>query len=198
MSWPAGHWDIWAPVFTWMLLKRRRPRLWVELHRSIWWHQKKTWRQGYTQWLMRQKARPVLMQHRYAAVPRSVMYPKGAITAAFPGAPFHGTVDWLMALAIWLQVKEIAVWGVDYASSHEEVYQKVGAAYWVGVARGRGIQVRLSPQCPLLSNPMPDTQTYGYDYPPWPRGHHPKDWPMVSLYGEDGRDIIRKGQVFRD
>ena len=189
VGWPAGQWDIWAPVFSWMLLGRRRPRLWVELHRREWWTQPKTWRKDYLRWLTSQRARPILMQRTYRRVPASVAYPKAWIQAQFPDMPFHGTFDWLMALAIALQVKEIAAWGVDYDSSHEEIYQKVGAACWVGFARGRGIRVTLSPGSPLLSNPLPDAQTYGYDYPPWPKGHHPHDWPAESLMEEIPRQL---------
>ena len=178
-EWPAGSWDIWAPVFTWQLLGRRRPRLWVELHRQVWWRQPKTWRRGYLRWLHTYRARPILMQHQWREVPASVRYPRARALREFPSAPFQGTFDWLMALAILLDAKQIAVWGVDYDTAHEMVYQRSGAAYWVGMALGRGITVQFSPCSFLLSTPMPSTKTYGYDYPPWPPGHHPKDWPLL-------------------
>ena len=167
---PSGACDIWAPAFSWRLLGRRRPRLWVELHRREWWRPRKTWRPNYQGGLHTQRARPILMQQHWQDVPASVRYPYALIRAEFPGAPFHGTFDWLMALAILLTVTEIVIWGVDYDSTHEEIYQKVGAAYWVGLARGCGIRVCLSRGSPLLRNPMPARQTYGYDYPPWPKG----------------------------
>lgn len=176
-GWPAGRWDIWAPVFTWKILGRRRPTLWVELHRRCWWHQPKAWRKGYRRWLQTYRARPILMQHRFSEVPASVRYPREIVQGLFSQEPFHGTFDWLMALAIYLEAKQVRVWGVDYNSAHEVVYQRGGAAFWVGLAIGAGIEVGVSPTSELLSNPMPSTQTYGYDYPPWPKGHHPKDWP---------------------
>ena len=187
--WPPGSWDVWAPVFSWKLLGRRRPRLWVELHRREWWMQPKVWRKDYLRWLRAYRARPILMQQHYRSVPASVRYPKALIRREFPGLPLHGTFDWLMALAIVCEVQEIAVWGVDYDSSHEELYQKVGAACWIGVARGRGIRVHISPGSELLRNPMPESQTYGYDYPPWPPGHHPHAWPAESLAEEIPRQI---------
>ena len=180
-AWPTGRWDIWAPVFSWNLLGRRLPTLWIELHQRRHWQQRKSWRRNYQHWLSTYRRRPILMQQKFKAVPASIRYPQELARALVPHAPFHGTFDWLMALAMTLEVKEIAVWGVDYDSAHEEIYQKVGANFWIGVARGRNIDVRISPGSSLMRNPMPQTHTYGYDYPPWPKGHHPDDWPASSL-----------------
>ena len=175
---PRGAWDIWAPVFSWQRIRPARPSVWFELHQPMWWKQPKSWRPGYAAWLKRQRI-PVLMQRHFQAIPASVRYPKEDILNAFPGAPFHGTFDWMMALAIFLQVKDIAVWGLDFGSPHQAIYQKTGGAYWIGRACGEGIHVIVSPRSSVFSNPMPPKQTYGYDYPPWPHGHHPKDWPKT-------------------
>mgnify|MGYP001603550370 CR=1 FL=1 len=177
-TFPTGAWDIWAPAFSWNTLQGRTPTCWFELHRRDWYTQPKTWRREYGLWLQTQVERPVVMWEKDHSVLRSVEYPLADVLAAHPApGPLHGPFDWLMALALCLNAHEIAVWGVDYDDLHEKLYQQPGAAYWVGYARGCGITVPLSPGCTLLDTPMPPAQRYGQDYPPWPAGHHPDDYP---------------------
>lgn len=174
---PDGAWDIWAPMFSWEYLQGREPTLWIEIHGEDQWRSPKSWRADYLDWLLTHKRCPILMQERHAAVPASVRYPKELVQTQYQDSPFHGTMDWLLALAVLLQVTDIALWGAGYDTLHEELYQKPGACYWVGVARGRGIRVQQPSDSCLLDNPMPRAQTYGYNYPPWPRGHHPDEFP---------------------
>lgn len=174
---PYGQWNILAPVFSWRYLQNRIPTAWIEIHGEDQWRSPKIWRKDYLSWLTTQVEQPVLMQESYASVPKSLRFPKELVQAVCPGSPFHGTMDWLLALVIALDVTDIALWGADYNTLHEEIYQKVGAAYWVGFASGRRIRVHIPDNSCILTNPMPRVQTYGYHYPPWPSGHHPHDFP---------------------
>ena len=189
---PTGEWDLWVPSFSWQSLQGRTPTCWVELHQPCWYTQPKTWRQDYERWLTTHVDRPVIMWRTDPMIPRSVEYPLAYVRTAHP-APLamRGTVDWLIALAICLDAQEIALWGVDYDSLHEKLYQQSGAAYWVGYARGCGIDVTMSPGCTLFDTPMPRDLHYGPDYPPWPEGHHPDVYPTQSPGAfKDGLDVL--------
>lgn len=141
---------------------------WFDMHREEIWRQPKPWRDEYPAWLAARQA-PIVMQEAWEDIPASVAYPRAAIAAAFPGAPFHGTFDWMMALAIHWGATDILCHGAGYTSAHEFHFQRPAAWYWIGVARGRGIAVRPGV---LMEAPNPRGE-YGYDYPPWPRGMHP-------------------------
>ena len=146
---------------------------WFDLHRPEIWRQKKSWHPDYQHWLAHQST-SIFMQAEYPEVPASRPYPFAGIRQLFPSAPFAGTLDWMIAFALSLGATELGIYGVEYQSPHERLYQRFGTAYWVGMARGMGVPVTLPPGCRLLDNILPGE--YGPDFPPWPPGHHPNDW----------------------
>ncbi len=159
----------WANQSDWL-----KPEAWFDIHRAeIWSEQawKKPWHRDYQGWLRSQRT-PIVMMEPSDEIKSAIRYPYDDVKRAFPDAPFAGTTDWMMALAILLGVEWIGMWGMDYCTPHELLYQRFGLTYWLGFARGRGIEVELPDDSSLLKNML--LGDYGPSYPPWPALHHPQ------------------------
>lgn len=83
----------------------------------------------------------------------AVAYPKQAITAHF-GRYFTNTVSWMIAHAIYEQRSKIGVYGVDMAQDSEYQHQRPSCEYFLGWARGAGIQIEIPPTSDLLKSPF--------------------------------------------
>ena len=148
---------------------------WFDLHAVPVWRQGKDWyRPGpddpptYVGWLGARRE-PVVMQAAYSIVPTSLAYPIRAVAEAFGivrpewgltpddrkwwvhlknRGEFSSTFSYMLALALYEGVDEIALYGIDFVGAdvlkRERVYQRPGAKYWVGVARGMGIPVTVA------------------------------------------------------
>lgn len=87
--------------------------------------------------------------HENLLLPDAVMYPKDEIVAAF-GNYFTSSIAWMLALAIYEGATEIGLWGVDMVGDCEYAYQRACCEYFLGIARGKGITVTITPHSPLL------------------------------------------------
>ena len=83
---------------------------------------------------------PIYMQKQYKAFPKAVKYPYLDIVEKY-GRRFYSTVDYMLALAIDECYDKIYLYGVDLAIYEEYLYQRPSCTYWIGLARGRGIDV---------------------------------------------------------
>lgn len=184
-------WDIWAHASCQPLGLPRVTR-WFDLHQVDVWRQGKVWYRAvdgirtYVGWLA-SRPEPVTMQQHYPLVPTSEAYPLREIVEAFGIVPaawgltpddprwwalvkdrseFSSTVSYMLALALWQQVDELALYGIDFAGKDvagiERRYQRPGAKYWVGVARGLGIPVTVAPGSWFTHQEF----LYGYDQTP--------------------------------
>ncbi len=121
---------------------------------------------------------PVFMQEVRSDIPRSVRYPIEDMTRYFfgdsipEGTPdsevlyygyFNNTISYMMAIAIHEScehspIDEIHLYGVDMAADSEYSHQRPSVEYFIGIARGRGIKVVISPKSDLLKT------IYPYEY----------------------------------
>jgi hypothetical protein len=106
-------------------------------------------------WLVGGETPPVFMQERYPEVPQAVEYPLEAIIhALLPGFQkpasqvwnnrdgfFTNSVDYALALGIYLDYPRIEIYGCEMGLNTEYVYQRPGFCFWIGLALGRGIVV---------------------------------------------------------
>ena len=99
---------------------------------------------------------PVYMQDVDPKIPTSVRYPIEEITAEF-GMYLTSSIAFMLALAIYEDVDEIHIYGVDMDNWQEYADQRACAEYFMGIAKGRGIKVVTPDGCPLLTGPL-----YGY------------------------------------
>ncbi len=109
-------------------------------------------------WLREQPpGKPIYMLRHEDAFPASVAYPVEAMVARF-GRYFTSTVGYMLALAIAQIVDQraqpaapepgewIGLFGVDLASDNEHAAQRPNTEYFIGWARGLGIEVYVPPQ----------------------------------------------------
>lgn len=115
---------------------------------------------GYSEWLKRDDIPPVYMQKYYPEIPQSVQYPLDGImkmTSNFEHNKFiTSSPAYGIALAVYKGYKRIEIYGVEMETQTEYMYQRAGIAYWVGVAIGKGIEVRTPTN--IFQEPL-----YGYE-----------------------------------
>jgi hypothetical protein len=94
---------------------------------------------------------PVYMQQKWPSIKNSVVYPIKEITDSF-GRYITNTISYQIALGIYMEFKEIAIYGVDMAVGTEYAAQRPSCEYFVGLARGMGINVIIPDEADLLKN----------------------------------------------
>ena len=102
---------------------------------------------------------PVYMQEVHPEIPTSVRYPVETIIEEF-GAYFTNSISYMLALAIHEKFEVIHVYGVDMATDTEYGHQRPSCEYFMGVARGRGIETYL----PKTSDLLKAHFQYGYEF----------------------------------
>lgn len=106
------------------------------------------------QWLT-QQTKPIVMQRQIKEIPASVAYPLDDVRKEF-GEYLTNSVSYMLALAITLKPKVIGLWGVDMAQDNtklelsEYAHQRPSCEFFVGIAKGRGIEVVIAPESDLL------------------------------------------------
>ena len=93
---------------------------------------------------------PYLTIKKYAFIPTSLEYPVEKICDHFGIDYFSGGIDYMLAYAIWLGIDEIEIFGVHTVYDDEYEYQKPSLEFWIGVAIGRGIKVKVHGSHSLL------------------------------------------------
>ncbi len=192
-SWAAApfddpSWQIWAHASCQPLGLSRVDR-WFDLHRVEVWRQGKVWYKAtdalptYVSWLSALCA-PIVMQQHYLIVPTSEAYPLRAVVETFGIVPaewaitpeatvwwdlvrtrgeFTSTAAYMLALALYEGVDEIALFGIDFIGADElkieRAVQRAGMKYWVGFARALDVPVTVSPGSYFEWNPW----LYGYE-----------------------------------
>jgi hypothetical protein len=104
---------------------------------------------------------PVYMTEQRADVPNSVRFPIEHMVQKY-GDYYYSSISYMLAQAIEEGLEEIGLWGIDLAHDSEYEYQKPSAEYFLGVAIGQGITVRIPEQSALLKG----MYRYGYQEMP--------------------------------
>ena len=119
-------WDRWFDLHPTAHIQQRRPEAY--------------------DWYTRQDAtRPIYRWEVDPAIPGAVAYPKDAILSQFSHdghdeRDFWGSLSWMLALAIAERFERIELFW--FALMNDQYTKQVPSTrYWIGQARGRGIQV---------------------------------------------------------
>jgi hypothetical protein len=132
----------------------------------------------YLKWLSEQpgpedpKHCPIYMQQHHDSIPASVAIPRdemnawfaergGNLKGCFASDYYTSTISYMLALAIMQGREEIHLYGIDLLQDEEYAYQRPGAEYLVGFARGMGIKVYIPEQSALCAA----NYVYGYSEP---------------------------------
>lgn len=87
---------------------------------------------------------PLIAPFRYEEIPLSQAFPLEACVKEFGIPYFTNTICYMIAYALMNGAKEITIFGVNQASSHEYTEERGGVEMWIGVAVGRGVKVTIS------------------------------------------------------
>ncbi len=115
---------------------------------------------------MREHPGPVYTSHYEPGFPGLVEFPLRQIVGDLREMYFNGTVAYAVAFAIWSGVRKISIFGCDYSYEHSHHAEKGRACleYWLGIAKGRKINLSLPRNTSLMDAcEGPDALTYGYD-----------------------------------
>ena len=96
-------------------------------------------------------------------IPNGFPYPKGYVVQRY-GRYFNNTISWLLAAAIVMGYKTVALYGVDMAQDSqlaggEYAHQRPSCEFFLGLARGLGIEVEIPEGSDLLKT----THLYGFE-----------------------------------
>lgn len=140
-------WEIWTLNDMFKIVPKSD--VYFELHDMS---QTKNHTPGEMEWLRNNKTIPVYMMHLDDTVPMARQYPYEDILKEY-GRYFTNSISWMIALALHEDdVDEIGIWGVNMAHGTEYAAQKPSCEYFIGLARGRGINVLIPSSSSLLSN----------------------------------------------
>lgn len=158
-SWEETPWDNGSELWGMNALHKMAPdknwSRWYQLH-DIDEHHKLD-REEHIGWL-RESNLPIIMwpEHveKYGAeLPNAVPYPRDEIVKMF-GEYFTNTVSWMIAQALYEGRKDVGVYGVDMAQDSEYGHQRPSCEYFIGWARGMGVDVRIPATSDLLKAPF--------------------------------------------
>lgn len=158
-GWAFDSWDRWFDLHTEAHIRKHRPEAWD------WYRANGTI--GRRTVLSVYGCRPIYLHDRHPAITGSVAYPREVVQVAFAWGGyleecFTSSVDWMLALAIHEAFARIELYGVDlWDAPHERGDQRCGAHYWIGIARGRGIDVVIPDESSLCKT----ERLYGYFTP---------------------------------
>lgn len=123
-----------------------------EMHPVSWFRDEPT-RKPYYEWMCSVEDKPIYLMHGAdPTIPMGVAFPHEELVAKF-GSPepyFTNSVSWMIAYAISCGPTDIGVYGVDMAQTPEYKAQRPSCEFFLGWARGAGINVHVPKQCDLL------------------------------------------------
>ena len=120
---------------------------WFNLHSRK--HILGTYPSGWSYYKDKADGRPIYLLKAQPDIPTSIAFPYKAILAAFatargPNRYFTCTVCWLIAFAVLEGFERIELWGFELRDTKPGsvfAFERPCFAYWVKVARDRGIEV---------------------------------------------------------
>ena len=90
--------------------------------------------------ILKQKGVRVYTTRLIEDLPEAFEYPLDEIIKEFDSDYFGSGVDYAIALAVYLGVTEIHLYGILMLVKAEYAFQKASVEHWLGIAKGRGIK----------------------------------------------------------
>lgn len=119
---------------------------------------------------MENETRPILTSHVYPQYPTAIEYPLIEMMEFYGPTVrpyFHdGSGGYLLAYAGFVGVKELNIFGMDYAAHEAREEGRECAEFWAGVISARGTRVKVSTASTFLNENQTQKKLYGYLKPP--------------------------------
>lgn len=147
-------WEIWSCSPGNMNLLPRVTK-WFEIHGNLMWPEHASYGPAYIEWLKHQPF-PIFMQggpNGIGLVPNATPFPMEEMVTTFGRDFFTSSFAWMMAMAISLGAKEIALYGIDMASRDEYILQRPGFYFFKHEAERRGIKVWAPNESDIMQPP---------------------------------------------
>lgn len=138
-------WEIWSLGRNAAVIPRYTR--WFELHTQRVLEEAQAWA-GLSPYLAKMGDK-LMVGHPNPAFPHAKPFPIEEIKAKF-GNYFTSTIAYMIALAIHEGATSIGLWGVDMIGDGEYGTQRSCCEYFLGIARGMGIEILLADECPLM------------------------------------------------
>ena len=107
---------------------------------------------------------PIYMQEKHERIPNSVPFPADRLIDEYGFAYFQSTLTWQVAYAISQGFERIVMHRIHCMPDSAEYFpQKSGMDFWLGMAYGRGIEVRISDDSHLCRPHPWHSPIYGYE-----------------------------------
>ncbi len=89
---------------------------------------------------------PVMMLDHYDQYPTSVKYPIDEIIGIYKSDYFSNSISYMIAYALYVGATKIDMYGVNMGTQSEYVYEKGSVEFWIGMAMGLGVEVKIHGQ----------------------------------------------------
>jgi len=133
--------------------------VWFQLHpRESFTRENNTNDPNHWKWLQKEHPFPIIMQERYEDVPSSVRYPREKVFKEF-GTYFTSSLTYIMAWAYLEGYTRMELYGFNMASNTEYIIQRPNTHYFIGLLRGKGIDIYTHPESKLMQG----YAEYAYD-----------------------------------
>lgn len=97
---------------------------------------------------------PIYMCEKHDDIPMSVEYPINDIITALNTDYFTNSISYMVAMAVYEKVDEIAIYGVDMAQDEEYAKERPSVEYFIGWARAAGIPVYIPKESDICKAPF--------------------------------------------
>jgi len=87
---------------------------------------------------------PLIAPFKYDEIPLSEAFPIDDCIKTFGMPYFSNTIAYMIAYALMCGAKEIELYGVNQAGSHEYTEERGCVEYWLGIANGRGVKITIN------------------------------------------------------
>jgi hypothetical protein len=87
---------------------------------------------------------PLIAPYKYEEIPLSEPFPLTECVEKFGQPYFSNTIAYMIAYALLKDAKEIELFGVNQAGSHEYIEERPSVEYWLGMAVGMGTKVTIN------------------------------------------------------
>lgn len=109
---------------------------------------------------------PIVTSRPHPDYPGLVPFPLEEVLNSCPHAYFNSTAAYAVAYAIFIGVKKISLYGIDFTwpNQHQAERGRACVEFWLGIAAERGISIRI-PKVSTLMDAMhqQEDRLYGYD-----------------------------------
>jgi hypothetical protein len=114
--------------------------------------------------ILKENGTAMYCQDKIKGYPNIKKYPLEEIKKEFDTDYFGSGIDYIIALAIYEGATEIHLYGIIMARGKEYSHQKPSVEFWLGMAKGRGVKVRVHGEFSEILKTR-NYLLYGYELP---------------------------------